>query len=116
MKNGSAVYRCFFDDLNDLYLQVFAIIDLPIPNDKEEDLLRLISKHNHRAIGSKFNIINGSLKDFLVTVQFPVFKKLFSESYLYEAVSDVDYNVGKIFKDLLLLLTKDETGGENNAQ
>ena len=112
MKKGSAVYRCYFDDLNDVYLQVYAIIDLPISKDKENELLRLISKHNHRAIGSKFNIIKDSkenFKDFLVTVQFPVFKGLFSESYLYDAVSDVDYNISKIFKDLLLLLTKEDS-------
>lgn len=112
MKNGSAVYRCYFDDLNNVYLQVYAIIDLPIPKDKEIELLKLISKHNHRAIGSKFNIIKDSkenFKDFLVTVQFPLFKGLFSESYLYDAVSDVNYNVDKIFKDLLLLLTKEDS-------
>ena len=119
MKNGSALFRCYFDDVNSAYLQVYAIIDLPIPNDKEENLLRLISKHNHRAIGSKFNIIKGSKensKDFLISVQFPIFKELFSEAYLCKAVSDVNYNVDKIFKDLLLLLTKDESSGKNNVQ
>lgn len=119
MKKDSALFRCYFDDINSAYLQVYAIIDLPIPNNKEEDLLRLISKHNHRAIGSKFNIVKGSkenYKDFLISVQFPIFKELFSEAYLCKAVSDVNYNVGKIFRDLLLLLTKDESIGENNAQ
>ena len=119
MKNGSAVYRCYFDDLNNVYLQVYAVIDLPISKDKENELLRIISKHNHRAIGSKFNIIKDSKensKDFLISVQFPIFKELFSKVYLCKAVSDVNYNVGEIFKDLLLLLTKDEISGENNAQ
>lgn len=111
MRRDSAIYRCYFDDLSAVYLQVYSIIDLPIPKDKEIELLKLISKHNHRAVGSKFNIIKNSKEnftDFLVTVQFPIFKELFSETYLYNAVSDVDYNVGQIFKELLLLLTKEE--------
>lgn len=111
MKNGSAMYRCYFEDISAIYLQVYSIIELPIQKDREIELLKLISKHNHRAVGSKFNIIKNSKEnftDFLVTVQSPIFKELFSEAYLYNVVADVDYNVGQIFKDLLLLLTKEE--------